>query len=212
MFDNQEKADILKYYELPFDKLDKETFIKKRKQLRAKYHPDNFAKYDDDTVKEMATDRFQSIEKLSEKLAAAFAGKPAAAKNNGTQPDYRHSSAVFAAKKLKIEIIADDKDLKYTLFGRRYRWLLLGDEFKIPGTDAVIVTDEDHRGTSIGFRETIRIYLTFGEEQKITEIVDWFFPRIENGAQSLLIGGDKIEVNRAAILQALQQRTFLRLS
>lgn len=212
MFDEKEKAEILKYYELPFEKLEQEDFAKKRKKLRAKYHPDNFSKYEDETVKEMATERFQSLEKLSEKMEAAFNGNLPQRNANGEQAAYRHSSAVFAAKKLKIEIITDDKDLKYKLFGRKYRWLLLGDEFKIPGTDATIVTDEDYRGTSIGFNETIRIYLTFGEDQKITEIVDWFYPRIAEGAKNLLVEGTKIEVLREAILQEIQKRTFLRLN
>ena len=112
---------------------------------------------------------------------------------------------------MKIEIIADDKDLKYRIFGRRYRWLLFGDEFKIPDTGATIVMDEDYKGHSIGFQETIRMYLTFGEEQKPQEIVDWLYPRITEGAKKLLVDGQSVEVNPAAILQEILKRSFLRL-
>jgi len=212
MFDTKEKEIIKKYYELPLEELNKESFTKKRKQLRAKYHPDNFEKYEDETVREMATDRFQTIEAISDKIASYFAGDIPAAASDASQGDYRHSSAVFAAKKMKIEIITDDKDLKYRLFGRRYRWLLFGDEFKIPDTGATIVMDEDYKGRSIGFQETIRMYLTFGEEQKPVEIVDWLYPRIAEGAKNILVDGQSIEVNPAAILQEIQKRSFLRLA
>lgn len=209
MFDNQEKANIQKYFEVSLDDLDKTTFEQKRKQLRAKYHPDNFAKYDDETVQEMATERFQVMETLMNKMADYYAGKLNPSSNGADL--YRHSAAIFAAKKLKIEIITRDKDLKYLLFGRRYRWLTYGETFKIPNTDATLIMDEDHRGNSIGYRETIRVYLTFGEEQKLVEIVNWLYAGIAAGATKLLIAGDIVEVNAAAILQALQQHTFLRL-
>lgn len=211
MFDTKEKEDIKKYYELSLEELDKESFAKKRKQLRAKYHPDKFAKYEDETVREMATERFQQIEGISDKIAAYLAGDIPAVAKDAPKGDYRHSSAIFAAKKMKIEIIADDKDLKYRIFGRRYRWLLFGDEFKIPDTGATIVMDEDYKGHSIGFQETIRMYLTFGEEQKPQEIVDWLYPRITEGAKKLLVDGQSVEVNPAAILQEILKRSFLRL-
>jgi hypothetical protein len=211
MFDLKEKEAIKKYYELSLEELDKESFAKKRKQLRAKYHPDNFEKYEDETVREMATERFQKIEEISDKMASYFAGDTPAEAADAPKGDYRHSSAVFAAKKMKIEIIANDKDLKYRLFGRRYRWLLFGDEFPIPDTGATIVMDEDHKGNSIGFQETIRMYLTFGEEQKPQEIVDWLYPRISEGAKKLLVEGETVDVHPAAILQMIQKRSFLRL-
>lgn len=214
MFDPKEKEDIKKYYEQMPEELNREDFIKKRKQLRAKYHPDNFEKYEDETVREMATERFQRIESLSEKLDAFLSGNiPAAIPTTQSDaPVYRHSSAVFAAKRLKIELITGDKDLKYRLFGRKYRWLLFGDEFKIPDTDATIVMDEDHRGNSIGYVETVRFYLTFGEEQQISEIVDWLYPRLSEGVKKLLIDGESVDLHPVSILHAIQKVSFLRLN
>lgn len=215
MFTTQEKSDIKKYYDQPLEELDQTAFEKKRKQLRAKYHPDNFEKYEDETVREMATERFQKLEALSNKMADFFSGKiPTAIPDpkSGDTPAYRHSSAVFAAKKLKFELITRDKDLKYTLFGRKYRWLIYGDDFKIPKTTATIVMDEDHRGNTIGYVETVRFYLTFGEEQKIEEIVDWFYPRIAEGVQKLLVDSEAVEINPSSILQAIQKVSFLRLN
>ncbi|MFK7931978.1 MAG: hypothetical protein AB8G22_00630 [Saprospiraceae bacterium] len=214
MFTEQEKATIQKYFGQSVQDLSKEDFATKQKQLRAKYHPDNFAKYDDETVVEMATDRFQLLEAVMKKMQDYYDGKIKTPALDPSAPTelYRHSAALFAARKLKIEVITRNKDLKYLLFGRRYRWLMYGETFKIPKTDASLVMDQDHRGTSIGYQESVRFYLTFGESQPIEAIVEWLFGGIAQEGTKLLIAGDKVEVNKAAIQNAIQKHTFLRLT
>lgn len=201
-----ERDAIQKYYGQPLEELRPENFHKIRKQLLAKYHPDNFEKFEDETIREMATERFQLIEQLNEKIALYFAGKLPA-----PEDVVFHPNAEFAFDKLKIEVITSDKDLKYHLFGTFYRWLVYGDKYKIPNTKASIIIDEDHRGASIGYRETIRMYLTFDTGDSVEDIVSWLFGKIEGRASSLLIHGDMVAIEYEAILRAIKKTTFLQI-
>ena len=217
MFTTEEKENIKKYFGVLPGALDKEEFEKKRRALRSKYHPDNFAKFDDETVLEMAKDRFQLLEHLSKKIAAGFADKPAPTSQKpesdtgkGT-PEYAHINALFAYRKLKVEILTPDKDLKYHLFGTRYRWLTFGESFDIPNTEATIIIDESHSRVRIGFQESIRMYLTFGEGDSIEDIVGWLFSKIEDNANGLIVAGTKIEANPAHLITEIKKHTFLRI-
>jgi len=203
-----EKEEIQKLFGLPLEEIDKEKLKQLKKELRAKYHPDNFEKFEDEVVKQMATERFQKIEALSEKIENQLSGSLVI--QSDTKADYMHDDAQFSGNKLKIEIITTNKDLKYQLFGTKYRWLVLGDSFKIPNSDAIIV-DEDHKGRKIGFVETIRMYLTFSESDSIEPIVEWLIKHIEGEAKSLIIGGRSVAVNREAVEIAIKQKTVLRI-
>ena len=203
-----EKDAIQKYYGQSIEALRPEDFHKTRKKILAKYHPDNFEKFEDETIREMATDRFQSIEQLNKKIELHFAGKLGLP---NVQERAFHPDAQYAFDKLKIELITSDKDLKYHLFGTFYRWLVYGDKFKIPETSASIIIDEDHQGSSIGYRETIRMYLTFDTKDSVETIVNWLFEKIEGRASSLLIHGDVVEVAYDPILRAIKQTTFLQI-
>lgn len=208
MLTQTEKEAIQKYFGKPIEELSEADFKQLRKQLRAKYHPDNFEKFEDQTVREMATERFQTIEKLAEKITQYFS-QPSAITTIGEK--IFHPAAQFAFDQLKIEIITSDKDLKYNLFGTFYRWLVYGDTYKIPDTKASIIMDENHQGTSIGFRETIRFYLTFGVEDAVEDLVDWLFSRIQGRASSLIIHGDIVNIDRDAMLRAIKKTTFLQI-
>ena len=201
-----DRETIQKYFGKPLEELSIQEFERLRKELRAKFHPDNFEKFEDETVREMATERFQLIESLMEKMEAYFNGNHAPEK--GVPAMDRDLSYAFEG--MKIEVITADKDLKYDLFGSFYRWLRLGEKFKIPNTsEAFIIMDEDHRGVRIGYNETIRMYLTFGVQDAIEDIVDWFFHRIQGRATSLLVHGEKIEVEYNAILAAVRKPSLL---
>lgn len=208
MLTQAEKEAIQKYFGKPIEELNEADFRHIRKQLRAKYHPDNFEKFEDQTVREMATERFQAIEKLSEKVLEYYS--QSATGNSGREKIF-DPKAQFAFDKLKIEVITSDKDLKYNLFGTFYRWLVYGDTFKIPNTKASIIMDENHQGTSIGYRETIRFYLTFGVDDAVEDLVDWLFSRIQDRASSLIIHGDIVQLDRDAILRAIKKTTFLQI-
>ncbi len=212
MFSEKDKTTIEKYFGVPLEALDLEQLKKIHRELRAKYHPDNFEKFEDETVREMATERFQLIEDLAAKIETHLSGKSA---NTGFTrmdgEDFMNAHAVFAANKLKIEVVTTDKDLKYQLFGTHYRWLQFGDKYKIPDTQASIVMDEDHQGRSIGYQESIRMYLTFGENESIDKVVEWLYPRIKEKAKSLLIAGNRIEIEPFNIFYAIRKLAFLRI-
>ncbi len=204
-----EREAIQKYWGTSLESLHPEEFQKTFKQLRAKYHPDNFEKFEDDTVKEMATERFQQIQALAKKLEAYFAGK---IKPEKLEEQAFHPMAQFAFDQMKIEIITSDKDLKYHLFGTSYRWLVYGDRYKVPSTkEAYLIIDEDHRGMSIGFREAIRMYVTFGVNDAVEDIVDWLYERIKGRANSLLIEGESIPVDRNEMMRKIKKTSFLRI-
>ena len=204
-----EKEEIQQLFGLPFEEIDETQLKKLKKELRAKYHPDNFEKFDDEVVKQMATERFQKIELLSEKIEHQLKGTMAI-KTSPTEA-YMNDDALFSGNKLKIEIITTNKDLKYSLFGTKYRWLVLGDSFKIPNSGGTIIVDEDHKGRKIGFVESIRMYLTFGEDDAIDTIVAWLFDHIQGEAKSLIIAGNSVIIDKSAIEMAIKQKTFLRI-
>ncbi len=203
---NADKEEIRKYFGMPLEDLDEETFRKQLRAVRVKYHPDNFEKFEDETVREMATERFQSIERLAEKMEAWFQGKIGTLERATGE---FNPGALFAFDKMKIEVITSDKDLKYHLFGTQYRWLIYGDRFKIPGTKAHIVMDEDHRGVSIGYRETIRMYVTFGVDDSIEDIVNWLYTRIRDRASSLIIEGQVVAIDPDEILRHIRKTSVL---
>ncbi len=205
-----EREAIQKYFEKALESLNPEDFQKIRKQLRTKYHPDNFEKFEDETIREMATERFQEIERLAQKLESYFAGQIQA--EEGKDQIY-NPQAQFDFDKMKVEVITSDKDLKYHLFGTSYRWLVYGDRFKVPKTkEAHIVIDDNHRGMSIGYREAIRMYVTFGVHDAVEDIVDWLYERIRGRASSLLIEGEVIAINRNEMLRKIKKTSFLQLA
>ncbi|MEM6265117.1 MAG: hypothetical protein AAGI38_21595, partial [Bacteroidota bacterium] len=176
-FTQEEQKDLKELFDLDPEQIEREPFEKARKALRLKYHPDRFEKYDDEVVREMANQRFKRIEALSEKVEAVLDGNW---KGSTTSSDVYQDApaAVYAFDDMKIEVITRDKDLKYRLFGTRYRWLEKGDRFKIPKTKASIIIDNEYAGRSMGFNETIRMYLTFGEEDDLELIVGWLYESI----------------------------------
>lgn len=212
MLTEKDKEAIVKYFGVPVEDLDMEQLRKIHRELRAKFHPDNFEKFEDETVREMATERFQLIENLATQIEQHLSGKTLgfATKSQSDAP-FMQGGALFAIRKLKIELITSDKDLKYHLFGTFYRWLQYGDTFKIPDTKASIVMDEDHQGNRIGFQETIRMYLTFDEQDSIEAIVAWLFPKIQGRASRLLIAGDRVEIDPFELLYAIRKASFLRI-
>lgn len=211
-FTIQEKEEIRKLFGLPLEQLDLESFRKTHKALRSKYHPDNFEHIDNEAVKEMATEKFQAIESLAGRVEVYLSGgKPAVATYQTDVADHLRSDAVFAGKRLKIEILTADKDLKYHLFGTFYRWLQFGDSFKIPNTGGSIVIDEDYAGRRIGFQESVRMYLTFGETDSIEEMANWLFAKIEGRATKLLISGGSVDIDPEKIVNAIKKETLLRI-
>lgn len=213
-FTEQEQAEIQALFGHRLEDLDAETFKKSLRELRAKYHPDNFERFGDDVVRQLATERFQRIERLAEKIEAWKNGSLPAATSPQPAPPGPAGDPVydprarFAYHQMKIEIRTSDKDLKFHLFGTFYRWLLNGDRFKIPGTQAYIIADESHAGHKIGFVESIRLYLTFEESDTPETIVRWLFEKLVGHADTLFIEGEIVPVEWEAMLWAVKRRSF----
>lgn len=211
-FTIQEKEEIRKLFGVPLEDLTLEIFKKIHRELRGKYHPDNFEHIGNEAVKEMATEKFQGIEHLAEKIESWLTNsRPATTGYQTNVADHLRPDAVFAVKRLKIEILTSDKDLKYHLFGTHYRWLQFGDSFKIPNTGASIVIDEDYAGRRIGFQESVRMYLTFGETDSIEGIAAWFFEKIQERASKLLVAGEAVNVDYQEIVNAIKKESLLRI-
>jgi hypothetical protein len=203
-----DQADLLEIFGFTPEQLDPAVFREKLRDLRLRFHPDQFEKFGDETVRQMATERFQRIERLAEKVDAWL--KTPAAAAVAAAPDDEHPMARYAYDGLKIEIRTSDKDLKYQLFGTFYRWLTLGERFKIPGAKtASLIADEGHVGHRIGYTEGIRLYLTFGPDDSPTQIVEWFFTRIAGRADTVLIEGEPVAVEYGALLRAIRTKTML---
>lgn len=210
-FSEQEKHEIRELFGAMPEQLDSELFKKTLRELRAKYHPDNFEKFGDDTVRQLATERFQRIEILAGKIETWLSGDELAANEQQTtehKERIHDPRARFAYREMKIEIRTSDKDLKYHLFGTFYRWLTLGDRFKIPDSKAFLIADEEHLGRQIGFVESIRIYLTFEEDDSVEQIARWLFDKIVGRADALLIESELVPINYETILTAIKRRSF----
>lgn len=216
-FSEQEIGEIRELFGAAPEQLDADAFRARLRELRATYHPDNFEKFDDAVVRQLATDRFQRIERLAEKLekyglgraAPAASGTPLPGVGSTREMTFAHPAARFAYQAMKIEIRTGDKDLKYNLFSTFYRWLMLGERFKIPGArGAFLIADEGHRGRNIGYVESIRVYLTFEEDDPVEAIVGWLHEKIAGRADMLLIEGNIVPIEYAAMLQVVKIRSF----
>ena len=210
-FSEQEKQEIRELFGTMPEQLDSELFKKTLRDLRAKYHPDNFEKFGDDIVRQLATERFQRIEILAGKIETWLAGGELMTNEQQTT-DHKERiydpRARFAYREMKIEIRTGDKDLKYHLFGTFYRWLTLGDRFKIPDSKAFLIADEEHLGRQIGFVESIRVYLTFEEDDSVEHIARWLFDKIIGRADALLIESELVPIDYETILTAIKRRSF----
>ncbi len=168
-------------------------------------------------MRQLATERFQRIERLAAQLEQYWHGKQASLPAGGPAPGFEtdkdlawsHPAAQFAYQAMKIEIRTGDKDLKYHLFGTFYRWLTLGERFKIPGAQgAYLIADEGHTGRNIGYKESIRVYLTFEEHDPVETIIGWLYEKIAGRADMLLIEGSIVPIEYAAMLRVVKRHSL----
>jgi hypothetical protein len=205
-FSEDEKKEILKHFGKPLSDLDYEEFIRQRKQLFLKYHPDVYQKLGNETVNQMMNEQFQKINILCDKLENHFTSK----KSLVNEINILKENAAFSIDGLEIELLTSDKDLVYHLFGAQYRWLQRGEKFKIPETNAYIIIREDHLNRSVGFRQSIKMFLTFTENDSLEVIAAWLFLNIEKSVETLIINKEVQKMDFANILLALM-RTSRRL-
>ncbi len=210
-FTENEKIEIREIYGKDFSELNGEEFEKLQTELRKKYHPDKFEQYNDAVIREMAKEKFQRIEKLGEKLRK-YMEVQRAGKVDTTKEDIFDKKAQFAFEHMSIEIITREKDLKYLLFGTYVRWLEQGDEFQIPKTQASIIMDQDHRGVSVGFVETIKIYLSFGPGDNLDMVIQWLYEKLKGHADAVIVEGKRSKIDLMNLQTLIRRKSFLGIS
>jgi hypothetical protein len=211
---NKDKELVQKYFEQSLESLDMETFKKVRNQLRLKYHPDKYEKYEDEVVKEMMLEKYQEIETLCQKVKGYLENKiPQNGQNLGDSEVFMQENAQFSFEGMAIEVITSDKDLKYHLFGTQYRWLEKGDKFRIPNNkEAFLTIKVDYKGINIGFTESIKMFLTFGVNDSVADIVEWLYLRIVGRASALIIEQTRIPIDINEMNKYIRKKAFLQLS
>ncbi len=200
----QDREKIKKYFGKELGDITEAEFKELHKEARKKFHPDNFAHFDDETVLEMAKDRFQEIEALGKQVTRYLSGDVSAS----AQVDNKEEEAqlVYRSEGMRIDIMTQDAGLKFKLF--RSRFIDRGDEVKIKGTKAKLIALEDYYQRSAGFRETIKVTLSFGEEQNLMPVVEWLFRHISGVTSSFVIEGKVIPIDPYEILKAIRQESI----
>jgi len=200
---DQDRERIQKYFGKELSEITPDNFKELQREARRKFHPDNFAHFEDETVLEMAKDRFQEIEALSQKLEAYLSGDASAAAPPAEKED---PNVVYRSEGMNIDIMTTDTTLKFRLF--RNRLIDRGDEVKIKGTQAKLIALEDYHNRSAGFRENIKVMLTFGEQPDLMPVVEWLFRHISGVTSSFVIEGRVVPIEPYAILQAIRRESI----
>ena len=164
------------------------------KAARKKFHPDNFAHLNDDSVTEMAKERFQELEKLAAKVRQHFQ-----AMAGETTEEVRYASDGMA-----LDIMTQDNTLKFQLFSSAL--IYENDQVRIPGTGARLVSRDNYLPrVSTGFRDNIKVFLAFGPTDSLDIVVQWLFRHISGRTSSFVIEGKLVPVEPAAILAAIRK-------
>lgn len=192
----QDLDKIRQWFGSDLESLTEETFASIQKAARKKFHPDNFAHLGDDAVMEMAKERFQELEKLGAKVKQFVASK-------AQTPD-PEEQARYTSDGMAIDIMTQDKTLKFVLFGSAV--IYEGDVVKIPGTTAKLVALDDYLPRiAMGFRDNIKVHLTFGPDDNLQEVVHWLFRHINGRISSFVIEGKIVAVEPLEILRAIRK-------
>ena len=55
------------------------------------------------------------------------------------------------------------------------------------------------------------MYLTFGTDDSIDDIVDWLFSKIEGHASRIIVAGQVVNLNATDIANVIKQLSYLRI-
>jgi len=198
---DQERARIQKYFGKELAEINADNFKGLKKEAQQKYHPDKFAHFEDETVLEMAKERFQEIERLSQKLEAYLSGNASAAPVGEDAP--ADPNLAYRSDGMDLEIMTSDADLKFRLF--RSRYIERGDEVRIRGTKAKLIALASYDSRSAGFRENIKLRLAFGPENDLSQIVEWLFRHISGVTSNFVIEGKVVPIEPYEILKAVRR-------
>ena len=214
---DQEKSLLKKYFESDLADLDVDDFKKKKKLLQARFHPDKYEKYDNEEVREMAKEKYQSISQLCERVEAFFNGDDivkvkSSSSSSSSSPFGSMGMEIYATEGLLIEIVTKDKELKYRMFGSGLKWMLHGEAYIIKETNAKIRLWDTSGQRAMGFNETIKLTLSFSDDDDIQVIIDWLFTQVMTAVDVLIINKEKVAINRDAVSQLMRKSTIKLLS
>lgn len=103
-----EKSKALEYFGKHPEDLTLDEFEQKHRELRTKYHPDKFEKYDDDIVKELTGEKFKEIEQLAGKIRHTYFSGPVSSAAAAAHPALGENPQ-FAYKNLKSKLLPKKK-------------------------------------------------------------------------------------------------------
>jgi hypothetical protein len=201
---DQERERIQKYFGRELSEINNDNFKSLKKEAQRKYHPDKFAHFEDETVLEMAKDRFQEIERLSQKLEAYLSGAASAAPM--AEDPEADPNVAYRSDGMDLEIMTSDADLKFRLF--RSRYIERGDEVRIRGTKAKLISLADYGSRSAGFRENVKLRLAFGPQNDLSQIVEWLFRHISGVTSNFVIEGKIVPIEPYEILKAIRRESI----
>lgn len=204
-----DKAEFLEAYGVEVDNLNLESFEALHKKIRAKFHPDQFEHMDNPVVKEMAEKQFKKNEALAIKVREYLLLENKDEELTSAMKDSEGDKHAY--EEMKIEVLARNDDLRFWLFGRHYRWIERGDRYRIPGTNAYVISQSSGNRRMAGFVHTIKMWLTFGENDPLDVIVVWLYSRIAGNADGLIIEGKRIPVELKAMWEIIGSRSRLEL-
>ncbi|MEO1448675.1 MAG: hypothetical protein AAFV07_04060 [Bacteroidota bacterium] len=204
----EDHNNIQKFFGAELKALNMESFKAALRSARKKFHPDNFAKFEDETVMEMAKERFQTMEVLAAKVEAHLQHQAAFGDQEAEPAEGPNTG--YTTEGIKLDIMTMDKQLKFVLF--KSPVIYRGDYRKIPGTRARIISMEDYQPRmAAGFRDNVKIELRFGVEDPIQEIVHWLWRHISEKTSKFVIEGKSVSVNLDSIRKAIKQEARLEL-
>ncbi|MEO8068408.1 MAG: hypothetical protein ABI599_12000 [Flavobacteriales bacterium] len=189
---------------VPVEDITTDVLSEKRSVVHMKYHPDRYMRHNDPELDALLTevyremmDRLRRIEEHILRGSTTLSGST------------HLSVGPLNAENLQVELVTNDKDLKYRLFGAHMRWLERGDRFFIPRTRATLISSGGHKNNAIGFNESIKLFLTYGHDDALQEIVIWFYTRIAGQVTALWIDGQRVAVEPKAMFNAMARRKVL---
>lgn len=189
---------------VPVEDLTIEDLRNGRAAIHRKYHPDRFGYLKDADLDKLLNEVYVDVKERLLRVEAELL-RTALELPEGHVAKGR----TMSIEALRIDLMTQDKELKYRLFRKRYLSLDEGTRIPIPGTNAFLVATTNHNGRDIGFSESIRMYLTYYPTDPLKDIVIWLYLGIAGHVTALYIDEQRVEVDPDAIYSAIAKRSLL---
>jgi hypothetical protein len=208
VFSQAERELIERYFGCSLEALADADYKKISRQLLARHHPDAHAGQSPEEI-ERLTEQFQELQALVQKVRLHFAPE---VRDDELDERIRDPEARFAYQRMNFEVMTSHKGFKYLIMRSRFARLERGDQLRIPQSSAFLVVNEDYQGISVGFQESVKMYLTFHPEDAVEQVVWWLFLHLLLfGISNLRIEGQRVPVEYEEMLRAVKRKSLLRL-